>query len=104
MKSRVQQSSVAGAEDQSSKKPQPQTDLFEARAASRQSVPETATTVEQVYEWIEEMRGAWVPKKAILSGTGVDGDALDNAIAELIADDDLEQQGEGEDARYRVRG
>ena len=101
--SRIQQGPAAGAEDQSSKKPQPQTDLFEAPAESRQSIPEPTTPVERVYEWIEEKRGSWVPKHAILTGTGIDMPALNDAIAELIADDDLEQQGEGDEARYRAK-
>ena len=81
-----------------------QKDLFKVLDATIVEKFKSADPVEKIYEWIEEKRGAWIPKQAILAGTGIDGPTLDNAIAELIADDDVEQQGEGDDAQYRAKG
>ena len=80
-----------------------QKDLFEVGVASPFVTPKSTNPVEKVYEWIEEKRGSWIAKDAILAGTGIDGSTLEKAIAELIADEDLEQQGEGDQARYRMK-
>jgi type I restriction-modification system DNA methylase subunit len=88
----------------SSDKLSSQVELFEVGDASFMPEPKPVATVEQVYEWIEEKQGAWLPKQAILEGTGFDDSTLDRAIAELIADDDLEQKGVGDNARYRAKG
>lgn len=80
-----------------------QIDLFEASTVKTVAVLDSSNPAEQVYEWIEGKRGSWVAKDAIFAGTGIDGLTLEKAIAELIADEDLEQQGEGDEARYRVK-
>jgi len=65
--------------------------------------PQKASPVERVYDWVEENGAVWISKEEILAGTGLDGSTLEKAISELVADEDMEQQGEGEQARYRVK-
>ena len=103
-RSKVQLVSVSQSGRRSSVQPLTQPNLFEVGNVSLRPEPMPVASVEQVYEWIEAKRGAWLPKQAILEGTGVDNSTLETAIAELIADDDLEQQGEGDDALYRAKG
>ena len=103
-RSKVQLVSVSQSGRRSSVQPLTQPNLFEVGNVSPRHEPMPVAPVEQVYEWIEAKRGAWLSKQAILEGTGVDNSTLETAIAELIADDDLEQQGEGDDALYRAKG
>ena len=103
-KGKAQQKTSSEAKPSTPNKQSSQADLFGSETTSPRTEPKPVAPVEQVYEWIEEKRGAWLPKQAILKGTGFDDSTLDAAIAELIADDDLEQQGEGDDAQYRAKG
>lgn len=87
----------------SSKNSSQQSDLFHVGNETPVVSAKPIDPVEQVYEWIEDKRGNWISKQAILTGTGVDGSTFEKAISQLIADDDLEQQGEGDEARYRAK-
>ena len=80
-----------------------QTDLFKADSNSAPVRRAVSDPVEQIYEWVEKKERAWISKQAILSGTGVDVSELDKVISKLIADEDLEQKGEGDHARYRAK-
>ncbi|MBO9497540.1 hypothetical protein J7438_26140, partial [Thalassotalea sp. G20_0] len=62
-----------------------------------------ATTTEQIYAWLEENQGKWYSKQVILNGCGADPDKWDDAIAELLADGDIEQQGSGDSLSYRAK-
>ncbi len=101
---KVQPGSASQTDRRSSVQPLTQLNLFEVGNASPKPEPKPVAPVEQVYEWIEEKRGAWIPKQAILEGTGVDNSTLDRAIVELLAENDLEQRGEGDNAQYRAKG
>lgn len=100
----TQQGSSSQKPYSNSKEFSPQSDLFPVGEEPLSGVGRSVDFIEKVYEWIEQKRGAWLPRQAILEGTGFDNSTLDTAIAELIADDDLEQQGEGDEARYRAKG
>jgi hypothetical protein len=61
-----------------------------------------ATASDQILAWLEA-QGGWLPKPAILTGSGAAPDAWDEAIAELIDDDFIEFRGEGDSTSYRAK-
>ncbi len=58
---------------------------------------------DQILAWLEEHKN-WFVKQAILTGCGAEPAAWNEAINELIADQFVEIQGSGDQARYRAKG
>jgi hypothetical protein len=57
---------------------------------------------DQILAWLEEHKN-WFVRQAILTGCGAEPTAWDLAIKELIADQFVEIQGSGDQARYRAK-
>jgi hypothetical protein len=57
---------------------------------------------DQILAWLEAHDG-WFPKQTILNGSGTSPDDWDDAVVELLADQFVEIQGNGESARYRAK-
>ena len=57
---------------------------------------------DQILAWLEEHKN-WFVKQAILTGCGAEPAAWEAAIQELIADQFVEMQGSGDQARYRAK-
>ncbi len=58
---------------------------------------------DQILAWLEQHKN-WFVKQAILTGCGAEPTVWDAAINELIADQFVESQGSGDQARYRAKG
>ncbi len=87
----------------------PQIGLFEAapQTVTKQKAAKGnqwgATPTDQIYAWLEGNQGKWYSKQVILNGCGAAPAKWDDAIAELLADGDIEQQGSGDNLRYRAK-
>lgn len=59
---------------------------------------------ERLYNWLYNQNGKWVPKKQAASATGLAPEELETAVNTLVADDDLQVRGEGEETLLKVKG
>ena len=59
--------------------------------------------IERLYNWLYNQNGKWVPKNKVASATGIPPEELDKAVSTLVADDDLQVRGEGEETLLKVK-
>lgn len=59
--------------------------------------------VDQICAWLEDNQGKWFSKDIILNGCGAYSSDWEKSIRVLLDDGDVEQQGEGPQARYRAK-
>ena len=57
--------------------------------------------IDQILAWLEAKRG-WHKKRAILLGCEADPNGWDDAISELLEEQYIEIQGEGDSALYKA--